>query len=442
MTGILRIEMRRSLLVRLSPLAAAALVALMVNDIHTWRGIWPEGSAHISAPLLFIGPLMGGVGAWEVRRRCLAGAARGARSRAAPWITPLLIAHLLSGAAVIATGALCAIIANLASGAPAGFLWPSYVLVALACLTECIAVGLLLGRLGGPAWFAPVITVMLLFLRLVITLPGSGDAMRFHFTRLFLSGRASAVLSPIGVALAVLEAGLVVVLAWSVPDLIAHTRAIRARTAYPWSRTHRRTVAVGSLGCVVAGALVLTSPRLTQERRPPKEPVCTSTEFRICVWPDEAARLPGLTRIAERVPEQAQALGVPVPDRISSNGLEDTRSLEPGSSNFVIESDSTWFAADSAAGLLTASVASAQCYPHDESGRQAYFKAARELSMLLELRLQAADWPQGMRDNSGVDRAEIARIGRADEEEQQTWIDERLATMHSLAAGSDPEHCP
>ena len=124
MTGILRIEMRRSLLVRLSPLAAAALVALMVNDIHTWRGIWPEGSAHISAPLLFIGPLMGGVGAWEVRRRCLAGSARGARSGAAPWITPLLIAHLLSGAAVIAAGALCATIVNLASGAPAGFLWP------------------------------------------------------------------------------------------------------------------------------------------------------------------------------------------------------------------------------------------------------------------------------------------------------------------------------
>ena len=62
--------------------------------------------------------------------------------------------------------------------------------------------------------------------------------------------------------------------------------------------------------------------------------------------------------------------------------------------------------------------------------------------MLLELRLQAADWPQGMGDNSGVDRAEIARIGKAAEEEQQTWIDERLATMHSLAAGSDPEHCP
>lgn len=441
MISILRIEMRRSLLVRLSPFAAAALVALMVNDIHTWRGIWPEGSAHISAPLLFIGPLMGGISAWEVRRRHLAGSARGARSGTAPWITPLLIAHLLSGAAVVAVGALCAIIVNLASAAPAGFLWPSYVLVSLACLTECIAVGFLLGRLGGPAWFAPVITAMLLFLRLVITLPGSGDAMRFHFTRLFLSGRASVTLSPIGVALAVLEAGLVVVLARSVPDLIAHMRATRARTAYPWSRTRRRTVVVGGLSCVVAGALVLMSPQLTQERRPPKEPVCTSTEFRICVWPDEAARLPGLTRIAERVPEQAQALGVPVPDHISSYGLDDTRSYKPGGSNFVIESDSTWFAAGSAADLLIASIVSAQCYPHDESGRQAYFKAGHELSMLLELRLQAADFPQGMRDSSGVDRTEIARIGKADEAEQRAWIDERLATMHSLAAGSDPEHC-
>ena len=441
MIGILRIEMRRSLLVCLSPLAAAASVALMVNDIHTWRGIWPEGSAHISAPLLFIGPLMGGVGAWEVRRRCLAGSARGARSGAAPWITPLLIAHLLSGAAVIAAGALCATIVNLASAAPAGLLWPSYVLVALACLTECIAVGFLLGRLGGPAWFAPVTTVMLLFLRLVITLPGSGDAMRFHFTRLFLSGRASAVLSPTGVALAVVEAGLVVVLAWSAPGLIAHTRAVRARTAYPWSRPRRRAAVVGSLSCVVAGALVLTSPQLTQERRPPKEAVCTSTDFRICVWPDEAARLPELTRIAERVPEQARTLGVPVPDHISSYGLEDTRGLKPGSGSFVIESDSTWFAAGSVAGLLTASVVPAQCYPHDESGRQAYSKAAHELSLLLELRLQAADWPHGMRDSSGTDRTEIARIWKTTETEQQTWIDERLATMRSLAAGSDPEHC-
>ena len=391
MIGILRIEMRRSLLVCLSPLAAAASVALMVNDIHTWRGIWPEGSAHISTPLLFIGPVMGGASAWEVRRRHLAGSARGARSGTAPWTTPLLIAHLLSGAAVIAAGALCATIVNLASAAPAGLLWPSYVLVALACLTECIAVGFLLGRLGGPAWFAPVTTVMLLFLRLVITLPGSGD--------------------------------------------------VRARTAYPWSRPRRRAAVVGSLSCVVAGALVLTSPQLTQERRPPKEAVCTSTDFRICVWPDEAARLPELTRIAERVPEQARTLGVPVPDHISSYGLEDTRGLKPGSGSFVIESDSTWFAAGSVAGLLTASVVPAQCYPHDESGRQAYSKAAHELSLLLELRLQAADWPHGMRDSSGTDRTEIARIWKTTETEQQTWIDERLATMRSLAAGSDPEHC-
>jgi len=367
--------------------------------------------------------------------------ARGARSGTAPWITPLLIAHLLSGAAVVAVGALCAIIVNLASAAPAGFLWPSYVLVSLACLTECIAVGFLLGRLGGPAWFAPVITAMLLFLRLVITLPGSGDAMRFHFTRLFLSGRASVTLSPIGVALAVLEAGLVVVLARSVPDLIAHMRATRARTAYPWSRTRRRTVVVGGLSCVVAGALVLTSPQLTRERRPPKEPVCTSTEFRICVWPDEAARLPALTSIAGRVPEQAQALGIPTPDHISSFGLERTRGLESGSGNFTIESDSTWFAASSAAKLLAISVIPARCTPRNDADQQEYFNALYELSLLIELRLQNMSWPQGMGDNSGIDRAEIARVWESDGAEQQAWIDQRVDTLRSLAAKSDPDHC-
>jgi hypothetical protein len=148
MTGILGIELRRSLLVRLSPLAAMGMAALMINDIHTWRGIWPEASANISTPLLFIGPLMGGVGAWEVRRRYLAGSARSARAESAPWTRPLLAAHLLAGVAVIAAGALCAIIVNLTSGAPDGFLWPSYLAVALACLSECIAVGFL--SIGAP----------------------------------------------------------------------------------------------------------------------------------------------------------------------------------------------------------------------------------------------------------------------------------------------------
>lgn len=138
----------------LSPLAATASVALMINDIHMWRGIWPEASANVSTPLLFIGPLMGGVSAWEVRRRHLAGSARGARNGIAPWTRPLLTARLLSGVAVIAAGALCATIVNLDSGAPAGFLRASYTLMALACLTECIAVEFLLGRLGVPAWFA------------------------------------------------------------------------------------------------------------------------------------------------------------------------------------------------------------------------------------------------------------------------------------------------
>ena len=320
-------------------------------------------------------------------------------------------------------------------------MWPSYLVVALACLSECIAVGFLLGRLGGPAWFAPVVTVTLLFLRLVTTLVASASAPRSYFTRLFLNGGAWVILSPIGVAIAALEAVNAIILALYLPSLIAHIRAGRSHTAYPWPRGRRRAAVVGSLGCVAAVVLVLASPQITEERPPPREPLCTATEFRICVWPDEAARLPALTSIAGRVPEQAQALGIPTPDHISSFGLERTRGLESGSGNFTIESDSTWFAASSAAKLLAISVIPARCTPRNDADQQEYFNALYELSLLIELRLQNMSWPQGMGDNSGIDRAEIARVWESDGAEQQAWIDQRVDTLRSLAAKSDPDHC-
>lgn len=151
--------------------------------------------------------------------------------------------------------------------------------------------------------------------------------------------------------------------------------------------------------------------------------------------------MPALTSIAGRVPEQAQALGIPTPDHISSFGLERTRGLESGSGNFTIESDSTWFAASSAAKLLAISVIPARCTPRNDADQQEYFNALYELSLLIELRLQNMSWPQGMGDNSGIDRAEIARVWESDGAEQQAWIDQRVDTLRSLAAKSDPDHC-
>lgn len=120
-----------------------------------------------------------------------------------------------------------------------------------------------MGRLGGPVWFAPVVTVTLLFLRLVTTLVASAGAPKSYFTRLFLNGGASVILSPIGVTIAALEAVDVIILAPYLPNLIARIRAGRSHTAYPLLRGRRRAAAVGSLGCAAAVVLVLASPQIT-----------------------------------------------------------------------------------------------------------------------------------------------------------------------------------
>lgn len=427
MSGVLRIEMRRCLLVRIAPLAAAGLVALMLIDRHQWQGIWPEASAAITAPLCYIGPALAGAAAWEVRRRC---GERESRSDADSWAGPLMLAYLLAGAGVIAVGAICAVVVNLSASAPAGFLWPSYLIIALACISECLAAGVLLGRLGGPAWFAPVVSVLACFLRLAITQGTGVGTPESRLTRIFLAGHAWVALTPAGVALAVVEAAIVVIAALALPNLLAALRARRARTTFPWPRRTLVAVAAGCAVCVLGAGLVLTGPPLTVERAIPEHPVCTDTKLRLCVWPEDAARLPALTTLAERAAEQADALGLELPDHVSAYGLE------PGASNFTIESDSVWFAASDLAGMIVGSAVSVDCLPTDaDPGVEDFHRAYGELAELVELRLQGADArPAGMGDTRGIDHAEIARVAKSDQATQDAWTQERLETMRDIAA--------
>lgn len=427
MSGVLRIELRRCLLARLAPLAAVGLVALMLSDRHRWQGVWPEASAAVTAPLCYLGPALAGAAAWEVRRRR---GERESRNGGEPWAGPLLTAYLLAGAGVIAVGAICAVLVNLSASAPAGFLWPSYLIIALAVVGECLAAGVLLGRLGGPAWFAPVVAVLACFLRLITTQGTGVGTPESRLTRTFLSGRAWVALTPAGVVLAVVEAAIVVAAALLLPELLAALRARRERTAFPWSGRTRVAVAAGCAACVLGAGLVLTGPPLTVERDAPANPVCTDTKLHLCVWPEDAARLPVLAALAERAGAQADALGVELPDHLSAYGLE------PGAPNFTIESDSVWFAANDLAGLIVGSAVSVDCTPPDTDPAAAdFYQAYGELAGLVELRLQGADArPAGMGDTRQIDRAEIARVAKSDRATQDAWMQERLDTMRDIAA--------
>ena len=69
MGDVLRIEARRSLLLRLSPLIALAHVAIMLSQVSSWRGVWPQASAAVLSPLIFTAPALAGLTALEVSRR-------------------------------------------------------------------------------------------------------------------------------------------------------------------------------------------------------------------------------------------------------------------------------------------------------------------------------------------------------------------------------------
>ncbi|WP_136191833.1 hypothetical protein [Actinomyces procaprae] len=142
MSGVLRIELRRSLLVRVTPLAAVGLAALMRSDRHQWQGVWPEASAAITAPLYYLIVALAGAAAWEVRRRR---GERESRSDGESWAGPLLTAYLLSGAGVIAVGDACAVVVNLSASAPVGFLWPSYLIGLFRFVGVVVGVGAAVG---------------------------------------------------------------------------------------------------------------------------------------------------------------------------------------------------------------------------------------------------------------------------------------------------------
>ncbi|PHP53127.1 hypothetical protein BW737_004695 [Actinomyces ruminis] len=249
-------------------------------------------------------------------------------------------------------------------------------------------------------------------------------------TRIFLSGHAWVELTPAGVTLAAVEAAIVIAAALALPGLLAALRARRERTGFPWPRRTRVAVTAGCAVCVLGAGLVLTGPPLTVERAIPEHPVCTDTQLRLCVWPEDAARLPALATLAERASAQADALGLELPEHVSAYGLE------PGASSFIIESDSVWFAADDLAGIIVGSAVSVDCLPTDaDPGVEDFYRAFGELQGLLELRLQAADSrPAGMGDTRAIDHAEIARIAKSDAATQDAWMQERLDTMRDIAA--------
>lgn len=426
MGDVLRIEARRSLLLRLSPLIALAHVAIMLSQVSSWRGVWPQASAAVLSPLIFTAPALAGLTALEVSRR----STRWAAPRP-PWAAPLLGVQVVAAGVVVACGCVAAVVVNLAAGAPQGLLWPGYVVLALCVAAEAVACGHLLGRVPGPLWFAPVTSVMLVFLRIVLTLPGSDLPPAGRLTRVILSGPPETSIAVSGVLGALGETVLVLGAALAVPWLVGWLAARRSGSTYPLSPAGRRgAVLTAAAALVLALPTVLPGTVMTTDRVPTTT-VCTQTRIDVCVWPEQAVYLPELTALAQRADAVGQVYGLTGTSRLTASGI-------PGGIRTVIAGEGSWFVASSLAGELASSlITDPACVPSDEAdpvAAERFWGAYFQLRALLLLELQQQEAPRSMADTTGVDGAEVAQVWRADQAVRLAWAGQRVDTMTGLMA--------
>lgn len=433
MRAVVWTELRRSTLTLGLLVIAFAQVWLMFNDVDAWRGVWPMASAAIGAQWLFLGPAVAGLSALDAgyRQRCRSGELATDTFGWRRELTAMLISRVILVCGVLFVAAGFAVAVNLASGAPAGFLWPSYLVLAVAYAIECVALGMLLGSFGGPLWFAPLLAVLMVFLRgVTYSSPGVGS-QESAYSRFFLSGRAWVELSPVAVATAVLEAVVVVALALVVPGAVSRFRARKAGRVYPLGTTGALRMAAGSIALAIGLLVVLNGPIMLEDRRLSADPLCShQASLKVCVWPENAVYLPALTEVATRAEIVASAVGGATMTETKEFGLG------PGNS-FIGLGQGTWFFSDHLAGSIASSLSPPpQCdySPEDPKG-DAYYRALFELSALFQLQIEQKPFPSGYGTSNGIDLAGIEKVWRGDAAAREDWIKGKVSTMDALVTG-------
>lgn len=420
MRRVAAIELRRPALLLGWGLLVAGQLWLMLTDIAEWRGIWPMASAAVGAPWAFLGPAAAGLSAYDaVRRPRPAVETLGWRTVS----SAMLVARMILVAGVVAVGAAFAGLVTLASDAPDGGLWGSYLTVTLAFAVWSVALGMLVGSFGGPSWFPPVVALLVAFLRGVWFQGAGPESPGAAFTRVFLAGRPWHELDPVAVIAAVAEAALLLIVALGAPVLAAR---IRGRFAGATFAPHRAGVVLGvsvASMVVLCIGVVLTSPPIVRDRTAPPVIPCTDTLPQVCVWPEHASLLPALAETTSRAQRVSQAVEGSLMSRIDEFGLGDE-------DTFVAVGQGTWFLSDTLAGTIAGSLAPVRCdSPESDPQVAVYFAARSEVSALLQLEIEDEVWPAGYGNSLGVDRTEVARVWRAPAAERDAWVDDRVALM-------------
>ncbi len=416
MIAALVIELRRSPLRLWLPLLIAVDLAVLWLRPHTWVGVWPEASAAAQLPTLYLGLALGAGAAWNAGRIARSDVDELLLQMPRPvWQRELLtfVGSWTYGVIAYVAGVAAVALASMSTPAP-GFLWPSYLLLGLAMITQCTAVGHLAGRLLRSRFAAPLVAFSVVFLNVAVR---DGQDHLFYV----LSGAVQLHVSAVAVAARVFVAAALAALAVTVIPLAERKEAGRRPVRYVPS-------AVTAIVVVAAIGLVATAGPLRRERVPPSHPTCTNGIPRVCLWPDDAKYLQTTTAMASRFSSLPTDL-MTVPTTFYEAGL---RPQTAGPTDFSTLFG-TWSIAQNMTFTVTGTVVDAANCTVKQSDQEKYFAAAFSLDQWLSERVFGGPQPADIHGGPpGLDREAIHAVEQQPLDQQFSWARERVTTMRSL----------
>ncbi|MBB0243168.1 hypothetical protein FNQ90_03330 [Streptomyces alkaliphilus] len=422
MTGrILLAELRHSSLRWAWPvLVAIDLFALFGRSDH-WIGVWSETGAAAQVPAFYLGPAMAALAAWTAarRRRENAGGWMDAAARPAPLMECVHLGTTLAhGVTAYGVGVIAAVAVTLPGGGP-HFFWPGYVLLGLVVIVLCTGVGHAVGRAGTSLVAAPLGTALVLFV-LFSFFGFVPQGAEWGLGLMVVSGYPD-VVTAAGPMLARSALALAVVLV-----AVAVGRGLRSTPGRPgWPGVPVAALAAcGFLAVSVVG--FATAGPVLQQRGVPDEPLCTSHEPRVCLWPESRKYLEEAELMSRRVAALPADLFTS-PAAFHETGLRGETTMGSG---FYIREGEMWEVATS----LAIRIQEVSTPPHcdavtfDEDEKR--WAADMELISWLTARIAGGGKPPTVNGGPpGVDEKAVHSIITEPEEVQVAWAEERLATI-------------
>lgn len=418
---ILAMELRRSPLKWWLPFLIALDLAVLFGRSQWWIGVWPEASVAAQVPSFYLGPLLSAAAAWSagrVQRNALQDQiAVASRTR---WkVESVQLAATVSyGLFAYLVGILSAAAVSYRAAGP-GFLWPGYLLLGASVLILCTGIGHMVGRWLPSAFASPVICGLACFVVLAATAGPSGLGL------FLLSGPPASTSSARAVGVRLLIACVVVSLAVLVDRPVKVERTRFRRT---WQH---QAATLGCAAMVAALGLVYGPVGPVQVRRPaPPAPLCTASQPKICVWPEQRKYLPQLEAMAMRAAQLPPGLIVS-PPAFYERGLARSAAGE----SFTIHEGSMWEVAISMS-ILIVNTSTPSCIAKNSDEQEKVLAADFELDSWVAARITNAGQPADIHGGPpGVDQEEIGRLIKQPETVQTAWVEERISTIKGIHCG-------